>query len=141
MSFREKKAWFTMIALIIVFVPYYVFMVRVYHGPDPSLPYMANMGLHVILAFIVLEVILVLLARRLSPEDVGIPQDEREQLFAFRAARTAYVALIGMVIAVTIPMIHVEGGNWGFGMLYLACLLFAEVFRAALLIVQYRRGY
>ena len=129
-----------MIALIIVFFPYYIVMVRIYHGPDPDFLYMANMALGALIAFIVLEVALVLIARWLSPEDAGIPKDERDQLFAFRAARTAYVALIVMLIVVTFPMIHVEGGNWGYGMLYLACILFAEIFRAMILIVQYRRG-
>jgi len=140
MTFREKKAWVTMIVLITVFFPYYIVMVRIYHGPDPEIPYMANMALGAFIVFIVLEVVLVLMARWSSPEDAGIPKDERDQLFAFRAARSAYVALIIMLIAVTFPMIHVEGGNWGFGMLYLACILFAEIFRAILLILQYRRG-
>jgi len=140
MTFREKKAWVTMAALVVVFLPYYIVMVRTYHGPEPDFVYMANLALGALIAFIVLEAVLVLMARWLSPEDAGIPKDERDQLFAFRAARTAYVALIGMLIAVTFPMIHVEGGNWGYGMLYLACILLAEIFRAGLLIVQYRRG-
>ncbi len=141
MSFREKKAWVTMIALIVVFFPFYVVMVQNYHQPDPNFMYLAHLAVLALTTFVVLEVVLVLVARWKSPEDAGIPKDERDQLFAFRASRTAYVALIGMMIAVTFPMIHVEGGNWGYGMLYLACIIFAEIFRAAMLIVQYRRGY
>jgi len=38
-------------------------------------------------------------------------------------------------------MIHIHGGNWGFGMLYLAAIILAEILRAGLLIKQYRRGY
>jgi len=141
MPFREKKAWLTIVALIVVFLPYYVFMVSNYHRPDPDLPFLANTAAHALLAFVVLELILMAVARRLSPEDAGIPRDEREQLFAFRAARIAYVVLIALVVAITFVMIHLYGGNWGWGMSYLAAILIAEIVRAATVIVQYRRGY
>ena len=105
MPFREKKAWFTIIALVVVFVPYYIYMVGVYHGPNPDFFDMAYMALYAIFAFVILEVALILLARWLSPEDAGIPEDEREKMFALKASRTAYAALISMILAVTIPMI------------------------------------
>ena len=140
MSFREKKAWVTVITLIVVFFPFYFVMVRNYHQPDPDFLYLAHLVVLALSVFIVLEVGLVLIARWLSPEDAGIPKDERDQVFAFRAARFAYVALIIMVIAVTFPMIHFEGGNWGHGMLYLATIILAEILRAVVLIVQYRKG-
>ena len=141
MSFREKKAWVTIIALTIVFFPFYFVMVRNYHQPDPNFNYLAHLAVLALSAFIAMEVVLVLIARWLSPEDAGIPKDERDQVFAFRAARFAYVALIILMIAVTFPMIHVDGGNWGYGMLYLATIILAEILRAVVLIVQYRRGY
>ena len=117
-------------------------MYRTYHAsPATSIPALAEMATLALLVFVVLELILIAVARKLSPDDAGTPQDERERLFAFRAARVAYVVLIALVIAVTFPMIHLEGGNWGWGMLYLATILVAEIVRAAVLIVQYRRGY
>lgn len=141
MSFREKKAWVTIIALLVVFLPYSIHMVSAYHQPDPNIGYLMNMAGIAIVAFVVLECVLLLVARRLSPEDAGIPKDERDQLFAYRASRSAYVLLIGLVIAITFPMIHVHAGNWGFGMLYLAAIILSEILRASLLIRQYRRGY
>lgn len=141
MPFREKKAWLTIFALVVVFLPYYVFMVRTYHGPDPYIPYLANTAANALIVFVVLELILLAVARKLSPEDAGVPTDEREQLFAFRAARVAYVVLIVMIIAITFVMIHLEGGNWGWGMLYLLAIIMAEIMRGAMLIVQYRRNY
>jgi hypothetical protein len=89
----------------------------------------------------VLELVLLAVPRKLSPEDAGVPRDEREQLFAFRAATVAYVVLIVMIIAITFVMIHLDGGNWGWGMLYLLAIIKAEIMRAAMLIVQYRRDY
>lgn len=141
MSFREKRAWVTIFALLIVFLPYYVFMVSVYHQPDTNFGYLMDLAGIAIAAFIVLQCVLLLVARKLSPEDAGIPIDERDQLFAYRASRIAYVTLIVLVVAVTLPMIHIHGGNWGFGMLYLGAIIVAEILRASLLIKQYRRGY
>ena len=141
MPFREKNAWLTIFALVIVFLPYYVFMVRAYHGPDPYIPYMLNTAAHALIVFVVLELVLLAVPRKLSPEDAGVPRDEREQLFAFRAARVAYVVLIVMIIAITFVMIHLDDGNWGWGMLYLLAIIKAEIMRAAMLIVQYRRDY
>lgn len=141
MSFREKRAWVTIFALLVVFLPYYVFMVNAYHQPGPDIGLLARLAGIAIAAFIVLECVLLLVARKLSPEDAGIPVDERDQLFAYKASRIAYLTLIGLVVVVTFPMIHAHAGNWGFGMLYLLAIIVAEILRAALLIGQYRRGY
>lgn len=141
MSFREKKAWVTMIALIVVFLPYYYFMVLTYHQPDPNFITLGHMALTALVIFIVLECVLILVTRFLSPEDAAMPRDERDQLFAFRASRVAYISLIALIIAVTFPMIHMHAGNWGWGMLYLAAIILAEILREIALILQYRRGY
>ncbi|MEX0902104.1 MAG: hypothetical protein WDZ76_05190 [Pseudohongiellaceae bacterium] len=141
MSFREKKAWVTIFSLLVVFLPYYIFMVRTYHQPDPDYRSMMHLATIALVAFVTLEVALVLIAQRLSPEDAGIPKDELEKLFAFRASRVAYVGLITLVIGITFPMIHTHAGNWGWGMLYLGAIICSEILRAIVLIVQYRRGY
>lgn len=140
MPFREKKAWATIFALLIVFIPYYVIMVQAYHRPDPNIFSLAHLAALALTSFVVLELLLVFIARRLSSEDAGIPRDEREQLFAFRAARVAYTVLIILLVLITFAMIHTEGRNWGWGMLYLMGIIIAEIVRATLLIVQYRRG-
>lgn len=141
MSFREKRAWVTIFALLVVFLPYYIYMVNVYHQPNPNIGYLMTLVATAIAVFIALECVLLVAARKLSPEDAGISLDERDQLFAYKASRTAYLTLICLVVVVTFPMIHIHAGNWGFGMLYLAAIIVAEITRASLLIRQYRRGY
>lgn len=140
MPFREKKAWVTILALLVVFVPYYITMVNYYHRPEPDFNQLGHLALLALIIFIVMEAMLILVARKLSPEDAGVPLDEREQLFAFRAARAAYISLIVLLILVTFFNIHTYGGNWGWGMLYLAAIILSEIVRATMLIVQYRRG-
>jgi archaellum biogenesis protein FlaJ (TadC family) len=141
MSFREKRAWVTIFALLVVFLPYYIYMVNVYHQPNPNIGYLMTLVATAIAVFIALECVLLVAARKLSPEDAGISLDERDQLLAYKASRTAYLTLICLVVVVTFPMIHIHAGNWGFGMLYLAAIIVAEITRASLLIRQYRRGY
>lgn len=140
MPFREKKAWVTIAALLLTFVPYYFSMVRLYHVPEPDFPELVHLAVMALVAFIVLELVLILVARSLSPEDRGLPRDEREELFASRATRNAYIALISLVIIVIFPMIHTFGGNWGWGMALLGAIIGAEITRNISLIVQYRRG-
>lgn len=141
MPFREKKAWVTIFTLLIVFIPYSYFMVDLYHRPIPDFVELAHLAVIALLAFILLEVSLILIARFMSPEDRGVPIDEREQVFAFRAAQFAYVFLIILVLGVILPMIHTSGGNWGWGMAMFGAIIVAEITRALALIVQYRRGY
>jgi|TARA_B110000914_G_C15469268_1_gene449828 hypothetical protein len=141
MSFREKRAWVTIFALLVVFLPYYIFMVNVYHQPNPNIGYLMTLVATAIAVFIALECVPLVAARKLSPEDAGILLDERDQFFAYKASRIAYLTLIFLVVVVTFPMIHIHAGNWGFGMLYLAAIIVAEITRASLLIRQYRRGY
>lgn len=141
MPFREKKAWVTISTLLVVFIPYFYFMVDVYHRPDPDFFYLGHLALIALAVFIVMEVALVMIARTLSPEDRGIPLDEREQFFAFRAARIAYVSLIVLTIMLIFPLIHTYGGNWGWGMSFLGAIIISEIIRGVALIVQYRRDY
>lgn len=141
MSFREKKAWVTIFTLLIVFIPYYYFLLELYHQPNPNFYELGHLALIAIFAFVALEVILVLAANYLSPEDKGLPLDEREQFFAMRATKIAYVSIIILVMVVIFPLIHTYGGNWGWGMAFLGVIILSEIIRASALIVQYRRDY
>jgi len=141
MPFREKKAWVTIFALLIVFLPYYYFMKLAYHVPEPNYIQLGHLATVALVIFAVLEIVLILIARQLSPHDAGMPLDELEKLYAFRASRVAYVTLISLVLVVSFLMIHTYGGNWGWGMMYLAAIIGSEIARAIAIIVQYRRGY
>ena len=141
MPFREKKAWVTIAALLVVSIPYSIFMVRAYHVPRPNYYQLAHLAAIALVIFVVLEIALILVARKLSPEDAGTPKDEMEKLFASKASKVAYITLIVLVLIVSFLMIHTIGGNWGWGMLYLGAIIGAEILRAVALIVQYRRGY
>ena len=140
MSFREKKAWITLCTLIVVFSIYAYLMANAYHVPEPNYGYLLHLLLLAIVAFAVIEVVLLLVARLYSPDDAKTPKDEREQLIEFKANRLAYQILMVLIVVVTFIMIHLNGDNWGFGNLYLGTLLLSEVVRFGTQIVLYRRG-
>ena len=140
MSFREKKAWITLTTLIVVFGIYAYLMAKAYHVPDSNFNYLAHLLLLAIVAFGVIEIVLLLVARLYSPDDANTPKDEREQLIEFKANRLAYLILMVLIVVVTFIMIHLNGGNWGFGNLYLGTLVLSEVVRFGTQIALYRRG-
>jgi hypothetical protein len=140
MSFREKKAWITLCTLLVVFSVYTIVMTRAYHVAEPNFGYLLHLLLLAIVAFGVIEVILLLVARLYSPDDANTPKDEREQLIEYKANRLAYQILLALIAVVTFFMIHLNGDTWGFGNLYLGTLMLAEVVRFGTQIVLYRKG-
>ena len=85
MSFREKSAWVTLIAILLVFALF------VLHAPRLSHPGISDF--HVLVAcigaFILIETVAYLVLRLRYPEDARTPIDERERLINLKATRLA----------------------------------------------------
>jgi len=139
MPYREKKAWITLVVLFAISAIYGVLMVSAYHVPEPNYYSLGHLLLGAFVAFVVLELVLLFLAARLSPLDPKMPGDERELFIEFRASRIAYFVLIALIIIATFPMIHTHGGNWGFGNLYLGAMVVAEMVRFSMQIYYFRK--
>lgn len=143
MPYREKKAWITLIILIVVPVVYAYFMVNEYHSSDPNFNNLSHLLVLALTVFIVFQAVLLFIAARLSPEDPRGPLDERELLIELKARRIAYFVLMALVVLVTFLMIHLPNhdgrGAWGIGNLYLFALVGAEITRFAMQIVFFRR--
>jgi len=141
--YREKKAWITLITLIVVPAVYAYFMVNEYHSADPDYNYLSHLLVLALSTFIVFQVILLFIAARLSPDDPKGPLDERELVIELKARRIAYFVLMALIVAVTFFMIHLSGagsrGIWGIGNLYVYSLVGAEIVRFAMQIVYCRR--
>ncbi|HZF28905.1 MAG TPA: hypothetical protein VE907_07295 [Gammaproteobacteria bacterium] len=136
MSFREKSAWVTLTAIVLVFVLYFL------HGPG-LLPRPSGWQLHLLVlcfaAFIVIEVVAhgVLYVR--YPKDAWTPRDEREQLIDLKAVRIASrVFVAGTFLAVASIHLTTVGGT----VPYLVLMAFAvsQVVKHAARIIYYRRG-
>jgi hypothetical protein len=139
MSFREKSAWITLIALVVAT------LFAVTHLPSPwSLaPAPSATTLHVvggaIVAFIVIEIIAHVIVAARAPREANAPADERERLIGLKATRlAAYVYAILTLSAIF--LIHFGANAIGLSLLILLSFVIAEIVNYAVRIVYYRRG-
>ena len=139
MSFREKTAWVTLCAILIVSGMY------VFHMPTPFKPHHPLSVLHAmaasLLAYLLIEVVAWMVLRWRYPRDAREPKDEREKLIDLKAQRIAYYALAaGSMVAVFVTL-HVAGaGPVAVGMSVFMALVLSQVIKHAARIVYYRRG-
>lgn len=100
MPYREKSAWLSLIAMAVVFVPYFILSSQ--RVPDNALP-----DLRQLLLFFeaVLVQVLILGAgqywiRRAAPTESRLPPDERDRVIERRSIQLAYYVLISGSIMV-----------------------------------------
>ena len=137
MSFREKTAWVTLIAILFVSALFFA------HGPDIFAGDVDAWELHLvgvcIAAFIVIEVVAYIVLYVRNPKDARTPKDERERLIDLKALQlAAYVYVLGSFLAI-IASVHAPSGVVGF--LVLASFVIAEIVNYSARIIYYRRGF
>ena len=135
MPFREKSAWVTLTAILLVFALF------VLHAPRLSHPRPADFHtlLACIAAFVVIESAAFLVLRLRYPEDARSPIDEREQLINLKASRMASRCyLVGSFLAVL--TLHLGASAVIIGYLVVLAFVIAEIVRYVARIVYYRRG-
>jgi hypothetical protein len=135
MSFREKSAWVTLIAILLVFALF------VLHAPRLSHPGISDF--HVLVAcigaFVVIETVAYLVLRLRYPEDARTPIDERERLINLKATRLAsgcYV--VGSFLGVM--TIHHGANGPMVGYFIVLAFVIAEIVKYVARIMYYRRG-
>lgn len=138
MSFREKSAWVTLIAILLVSVLFFL------HGPDVLSGDFDAWEVHLvglcIAAFIVIEVVAYIVLFIRYPKDARTPKDERERLIDLKATRlAAYVYVLGSFLAI-LSSVHAPSGPL-VGFLVLAAFVIAEIVNYAARIIYYRRGF
>ena len=140
MSFREKNAWVTLIALVVLMLFYLTHLPPPWWlraNPSGFLFHVLTLG---VIAFVVIELIAYAIMALRAPREARAPQDEREQLIALQArsiaARVYAVLSLGSVFLV----IHL-GANEG-GILYCLFLSFiaSQIVNYAARVIYYRRG-
>jgi archaellum biogenesis protein FlaJ (TadC family) len=130
MSFREKTAWVTLCAILLVLLMFWLHSAAPFHAMVAS-----------VLAYLLLQIVGSVVLRLRSPQDARQPQDEREHLIKLKATRVAYLVLVsGVLGGIFFPM-HVLGKGpllavW----LVFGAFVLAEAAKQAALIYYYRRG-
>jgi hypothetical protein len=136
MSFREKSAWITLVTVLVCFGVYYGGIVTgsVRRGFET---------IHLLLAcvagLVVLQVVLHLVAARLTPRADRAVRDEREAMIQARSHTVGYYVLVICVLGLGVP------GHLGHGAVDLMNFALLGVVVAALAvsaaqIVMFRRG-
>jgi len=139
MSFREKTAWVTLCAILLVSVMLSVHASQLYE-PHSGLRVLRLLHICVV-AFILIELIAYLVLRVRYPKDARTPKDEREQLIDLKALRiAAYVYFAGSLVAV-FATIHIAlGGPGAVATSVVLAFVVAEIVNYTARIVYYRLG-
>ncbi len=139
MSFREKTAWVTLIAILLVSIMFFMHSPRVF-SPDPGM-WTLHVLLLSIVAFIVIELVAYLVLYVRYPRDARTPKDEREQLIALKATRLgAYVYVAGSFFVIVAAPLHGATGA-AVGFFVLLAFVIAEIVNYTARIIYYRRGF
>ncbi|HWL62685.1 MAG TPA: hypothetical protein VNQ32_07800 [Steroidobacteraceae bacterium] len=140
MSFREKTAWITLLAVVAVSLLYW------FHVRNPFVPHSAPHVLHAmglsLLAYLLIELIGWLVLRWRHPRDAREPRDERERLIDLRALRVAYYVFLSAAMFGVFATLHLAGGGaMAAGMAVFSAFVLSQACKHFARIVLYRRGF
>lgn len=138
MPFREKTAWVTLLAIIIVSLMYW-FHVHSPFVPHPHDRVLTSMAVSLV-AYGLIEVIAWLVLRQRNPVESREPRDERERLIDLKAMRVAYYAFTAGALGGMFFTLHVAGaGPVTVAMVVFAAFILSQLARHVARIVSYRR--
>ena len=138
MSFREKSAWISFVLLLAGFLIYaWKFVLALINGRGGG--QLFHLFFALVIAIVVLEIVLHVLAAKTSPADARMPRDERERLIAMRATQVAFPVLIFGALA-SIGTMHLRPSAWVMGQTMLLAIVAAELVKFGAEIVLHRRG-
>lgn len=141
MSFREKRAWvtlITLIALLILFLLHYppLAMLR----PPPNM-FVLHVLLLMLTIFVAVEIIAHVVFMIRSPRDARTPKDERERLIELKSIAIAWYVYAILSIGGIFVTIHLGASVIGLGFVVLLAFIIAEIVNYAFRIYYYRRGF
>jgi len=139
MSYRERTAWLSLIAMVITFGPYFA-IVAAGLLPSAGIPNLRMLGWYAAVAMTQLLILGVgrLYLRHAFPDDARMPPDERDREITGRAVTSAYYVLIfGMILVGCIMPFGSNG--WAIVNAAIFMIAGAEVVRYGTAVVSYRR--
>lgn len=141
MSFREKRAWATLIALVFVLILFWLHIPPTRMLAPPPDIWVLHVLLLMIATFVVIQIIVGVVMRLRSPRDARTPKDEREQLIELKSRAIAWYVLVILSIGGIFVTIHAGANEIGLGMVVLFSFVVAEIVNYAMRIYYYRRGF
>lgn len=138
MSYREKIAWLTLIAMAITYGPYFAAAART--NPSASLPDLHLLGLcavTIVAEAAILAAGRIVLALR-EPKSERTPPDERDRAIECRSLGSAYyVLIVGMLLVGCVMPFKASG--WAIINAALFMIVAAEVVHYGVVVWSYRR--
>jgi NADH:ubiquinone oxidoreductase subunit 4 (subunit M) len=139
MSFREKTAWLTVCAIVIVSLMFW------FHAPPRFEPHTHRWAMLAFLvslgAYVLIEVVGYGVLRLRYPADARTPRDERERLIDLKSLRVAYYTFVAGTFGGIFFMLHLAGAGPGhIGLVVLAAFVLSQVAKHAARIIYFRRG-
>lgn len=138
MAYREKLAWLTLIAMVVAYGAYFIFVAQTTTPATPPL-YLVGVfaGVTIAQALVVVVASIVIAAMTQQAQQ---PRDERDRAIARRGAAAAYyVLLVGMIVVGVVMPFNKAG--WQITNAALLVLVIAETVRYGLIVHSYRRGW
>jgi len=138
MSFREKTAWLTLCAIVIVSLMFWLhapprFEAQTHHWA--MVAFLLSLG-----TYVLIEVVGYLVLRLRYPGDARTPKDERERLIDLKSLRVAYYTFVIGNFGGMFFMLHVAGAGPGsIGLVVVVAFVCAQAAKHTARIVYYRR--
>jgi len=138
MPFREKSAWITASALIVVYGGYFTVLFR-HWAPDTAAPLSVALLVAAVIALTMIMAASHIALAVATPKAAAAPADERERLIGLKAESLASYLLSAAVVCVIGALLL----GWSAALvanLLLAALVAAELAKAIAQIALFRRG-
>lgn len=138
MSFREKTAWITIVAIVVVSLMYW------FHVGNPFKPSGGIWVLHSLAASLIVYLLIELIGwavlRWRHPRDAREPRDERERLIDLKAIRFAYYTFAVSAFAGVFVTLHVvDSGPVAVATMVLMAFVLSQLAKHFVRIAAYRR--
>ena len=141
MSFREKRAWVTLITLIFVLILFWLHIPPTRMIRPPSDMWVLHVLMLMIATFITIEIVARIVMRIRSPRDARTPKDERERLIELKNIEIAWYVFVTLSLGGIFVTIHAGANEIGLGFVVLFSFVVAEIVNYTMRIRYYRRGF
>jgi heme/copper-type cytochrome/quinol oxidase subunit 2 len=141
MSFREKRAWVTLLALISVLALFWLHIPPSLMLAPPQSMWILHVLMLMIATFITIEIVAYAVMRIRSPHEARTPKDEREQLIELKSTAVAFYIFAILSLGGIFVTLHVGANEIGLGFVVLLSFVIAEIVNYAMRINYYRRGF
>jgi hypothetical protein len=141
MSFREKRAWVTLITLIFVLMLFWLHISPSRMLAPPPDIWVLHVLMLMIATFITIQIVASIVMRLRSPLDARTPKDERERLIELKSRAIAWYVFVILSLGSIFATLHAGANETGVGFVVLLSFVVAEIVNHAMRIYYYRRGF